>query len=405
MQFANRYRGLVMQETDTYTYDFLLHLVQPSAAVMDEEASNQRLLSCSLALTILSTAARMPDLAASSDMIDLLPAVLRVARCGGIQGAIEELNPSTTSRPSNVPAATSDSTPVNQGVSESLEVATAVAASGVPALQAALEAGALEACTALMTDPLQRECWMAAARLMGTMAEGAAAAGRRSLLWEDFAQATAAAIAVLGSAMAAAAATAVGPPAKAAAQPPAAAPALDPAMLQLEAVHTLLLLLPPPEASTLHSQLLESAVREGQQDTGAAPGPSGTPSTSTKESTPGRLPWTISVRDVLNTMLRSKLGVRQKQSALQLAAALVQMFGHPWIMAGVQLPQGREYPAAPRTDKLLQARIRIPYFWDGYILSVFIACMKACMCMALFVHAQTSCLREGMLFQTSSSNT
>ena len=53
-----------------------------------------------------------------------------------------------------------------------------------------------------------------------------------------------------------------------------------------------------------------------------------------------RQDWPASVRRGLNWLLRSRVSAVQKHSALQLAAALVELAGPGWLLArGEQLPE------------------------------------------------------------------
>jgi hypothetical protein len=79
-------------------------------------------------------------------------------------------------------------------------------------------------------------------------------------------------------------------------------------MVHLEALHHLLLLLPLPEGSPVAQQL------ERQHD--QRPGGS----------------WGAHVRAGLLQLLRSRKGVVQTQSALQLAAAAVELLGPGWLL-------------------------------------------------------------------------
>lgn len=362
------------------TFCFVLLSQAAGAPEPDSEAAQKARLSCALALAILAAACRLPDVAASEEMRERLPLLLRVAQHGGAGAAMAAAQRSAAPRTAAASATTTqgpdamDTAGDDEGdrasAMDAIECAAAVAASSAGAGLVALAAGGLEAAAAVLSDAAQRGAWLPATRLLGSIAEAVTAANQRSVLWEDEAPAAAAAVAALAGAM-------VAPP-PAAGAGAAAAGGFDPAVVQLEGLHTLLLLLPPPEGCALHTRLLglagPSAAAAGSSAAGigaataaagaarSAAGASGSGKVGVSSAPRGAAPWTACLHSVLNAMLRSRLGGTQKQSALQLAAAVVQMCGHEWVTSGrpghgdgsssAAVEPGAAAPA--RSDALLQ---------------------------------------------------
>jgi hypothetical protein len=70
--------GRTRTTPDLSLVDACVHGPQDLQSPSSEDAYQQELLSCSLALAILGTACRLPDLAGSEDMTDRIPALVKV---------------------------------------------------------------------------------------------------------------------------------------------------------------------------------------------------------------------------------------------------------------------------------------------------------------------------------------
>uniref|UniRef100_A0A7S3R638 Uncharacterized protein n=1 Tax=Dunaliella tertiolecta TaxID=3047 RepID=A0A7S3R638_DUNTE len=113
----------------------------------------------------------------------------------------------------------------------------------------------------------------------------------------------------------------------------------DGAMLQLECLHTLLLLLTPAlHLERVRRHLAASAYPEAQpsspghlrdQSQGKGPCRHASPTTGQQQEQRG---WALAVQRGLGWMLRSRTGATQKHSALQLAAAMTELLGPRWVL-------------------------------------------------------------------------
>ena len=73
---------------------FGIFSLQDLQAPTSEDAYQQELLSCGLALAMLGSACRLPDLAGSEEMIERIPALVKVRELGGVHAhSIYHSNP------------------------------------------------------------------------------------------------------------------------------------------------------------------------------------------------------------------------------------------------------------------------------------------------------------------------
>eukprot|EP00798_Chlamydomonas_sp_ICE-L_P007486 gene7486-631_t len=117
----------------------------------------------------------------------------------------------------------------------------------------------------------------------------------------------------------------------------AASRAADAAMVQLEALHTMLLLMPIPEELDLHKQLQSPA----------------------KLKTPKLRHWADAVRLGLGWIMQSRVSGVQKHSAIQLAAAMVALLGPSWQMNPHAPGEGESTDAAASFIQVLTETLHV----------------------------------------------
>mmetsp|Transcript_36419 Transcript_36419/g.81053 ORF Transcript_36419/g.81053 Transcript_36419/m.81053 type:complete len:1243 (+) Transcript_36419:134-3862(+) len=312
----------------------------------DDEAYQQQVMSSGLALAILSSACRLPELAAAPDMLDKVPALIKVVKAGGVGNLVPRPPSAMLSEQQDAQAAAAAAV---SSVCDSLECLLGIAAAGGrPGAELLLAAGGLEAANralamtvgsqvvgglpagggsssggaheggygtgskgASQLGPQSLQAAMCAVRLLGLLLEGT---GSRAAVMSDHPDALLSSLAALGTLLGHPAVLAQQQQPAAAAAGPGGAPDRgegDAAMLQLEALHTLLLLLPIPQELELHQRVSTAMFRHE---------------------------WPTSIRRGLNWILRSRVGAVQKHSALQLSAALVDLAGPGWLLARGETP-------------------------------------------------------------------
>ncbi|GAX74169.1 hypothetical protein CEUSTIGMA_g1618.t1 [Chlamydomonas eustigma] len=332
---------------------------------LTEDLYQQEILSCGLALAILSRASRLPDVAAGEDMMERVPALVKVVKAGGVSSLITRPTSGAAGYESQ---ASSDSAPLSATatVGDALECLVNIATSG-PKMGAgattALLAGGLEAATkalaaavgsgtaglglsgsvssrkldvstlqtgvkgqghaevagagssredeGVLAQQEQRRVAMLAVRLVAVLLQFGGHSRLQTL--SDQADVLQHTVVALGSLIGHPSMMAQLQEVPSSATPSEPQGQEDAAMLQLEALHALLLILPLPQELELHQRLSSGMHRQE---------------------------WPASVRRGLNWLLRSRVSAVQKHSALQLAAALVEMSGPAWLLArGEQLPE------------------------------------------------------------------
>jgi hypothetical protein len=263
------------------------------------DALQQAQVSCSLGLSVLSAACRLPDVAGSAGLLQLLPAMVAVISAGGV-------GPALSPRAAAGSAAPQDDAAGAATVVDALECAVACVsaqpqlAAGAAAASGALAAAAAAAGRGLAAGHATQQ--MLAVQLMAALlVSWQQQQQQQHQQQQDTCEADAAAashaVATLMHAFAAPGGTPLGTQQR---------PPLDAAMVQLEALHTLLLVLPADADSLLGAHLAAAAA--GGDD------------------------WPHQARCGVLRMLRSRGGAVQKRSALRLAAACVELVGPSWLL-------------------------------------------------------------------------
>ena len=308
---------------DTFISRMLLPLHPPEALAVplppaDTVEREKQAATCSLGLAVLCSFARVPELAQSPGLLQKLPLLLRVIRAGGVTTLINQAGdrpPPPSPRPPKGTGA-GPLAPMDAGaVQDALEYAVAVASSSEQARDLALHGGAVSAALQLLQDPSSVHhptLLLLVVRLMGALFSGP----KRLEVVVSSPSEMLQLLPVLARVFALPAAL---PSARCGQQQH---PQLPPpqqqqtegrerqlAALQLETLHVLLLLLPLPLPQGQHLQsALQAAARRGQ--------------------------WPHQIRAGLEVLLRGRVGAVQRHSALQLAAAMVNLVGAQWALGG-----------------------------------------------------------------------
>lgn len=259
----------------------------PGDPPADEEARQKQAGMAALGVAVLSSAAQVPDIAASDDFIQLLPLFLSVVRAGGVSPLA-----------SLPPEAAGDGTDAAVAL-DALQCAVAAAAASEEGRRVAAESGALAVAAAALRraaaadprrDDLDAALW--ATQLAAVVLGGP----DRTSLIVDNGDAVIGLVSGLARAAALPALLADSEAARAA------------AALHLDALHALLLILPLPLPEVIDAQ--EDLERGALQ---AA--------------------WAWHLRLATAVMLRSRAAAVQRHSALALAAAAVGLAGPGWLTA------------------------------------------------------------------------
>jgi len=272
---------------------------QQQQSPFNEETAQKQVGMAALGLAVLSSAAQVEEIASSQDFMQLTPLFLNVARASGVSPLILAPKAAELSQVSAKIEPETDAASVR----DALECAVAVATSSEEGRQIAEDSGALQAAADVLrcfakassetnTPPAgsyQTEFW--AVRLISAIL--AAGSDRASII-----ESNTAAIEALVPGLAYAFAL------------PAFLPQENEkrqaAALHLESLHALLLILPLPlpQAHAAHEFLTQGALQSL---------------------------WAKHMRLGIGMILRSNAAAVQRHSALQLAAAMVGMFGHRWL--------------------------------------------------------------------------
>lgn len=314
----------------------LLSLNGLQAAPASQEQQEVRQASAGLGLAVLAGFCRVPDLAASQDIIQDVPLLLKVLRSSGVQGILQPGR--SGGRETEVGA-----------VHDALEALTTIAAASEEGRLVCLQSGGIAAAaTALQDAVLHHELAPMAVGFIGALLQGSS---RYDLLSEQGEPLSAAvppmaallaatpppqqhplqpqpqaaadsastqeSVSITDLMAAAAAAQPAQEPTDTAAQehadeaakraPPPVSVEDDAAARQLEVLHTLLLLLPPPEGSTLARLLAASAADHSST-------------------------WPGDLRKGVAAILRSRAPPATRQAALVLASAAVDLCGPSWLL-------------------------------------------------------------------------
>lgn len=351
----------------TFLARLLLPLSTRAPPPAGGEAAQKAAASCALGLAVLSSCVRVPDLAASPEVLEKLPLLLNVVRAGGIgpllagragtAGTAAGGAGSSSAAPPATPDAICDAASDAAAVQDALECVVAAARSGEEGRAVAADSGglvaaatvlqrcpaeetqqlslALQLMAALLADGGCRaevqgewrtsgsmESWLAlsercctatSARLSSAWmsrqsphprAHQTARAGDEALILGQLLPALARAFALPAQQLRASSSG----KGKAAGQQ--AGQQLQERLLavQLEALHVLLLLLPLPHTAHVPAGQLQGAA--------------------------GGTAWLAQLRQGLALLLRGRVSAVQRHSALQLAAAVVDLAGLEWLLGG-----------------------------------------------------------------------
>ncbi|KAK9830359.1 hypothetical protein WJX72_011255 [[Myrmecia] bisecta] len=301
------------------------------AAPADAEGIQKQRATCELALAVLSSICRVPELAQAGDVVDKVPLLIKVVKSGGLARLLQH---SGATQPPPAEGAASDAA----AVQDALECLTAIATAGQEGRLVCLESQGIQAASAALQAAVRdNAAWRGLP--MQWLATLVAAAQTVPSILEEGCQALADAVPALAQLLSAPASVPTSPKAampqashaaKAGAQPapgPTASPAgamgaVDPLALQLEALHVLLLIF--SLASTQAPEVQELLSESGWE----APGG-----------------WPAAVRRGLKLLLSSRIGVVQRQAALGLAAAASQLLPPDWLLepAGAQVNGSDEF--------------------------------------------------------------
>ncbi|GAB4817373.1 hypothetical protein N2152v2_004419 [Parachlorella kessleri] len=379
---------VIKEVFDAVGFTFLSRLVLPLLAgktnnplVADPEALQKAAATARLGLAVLSSFARVPELAAAEEMVEKLPLFLKVARAGGVLPILHEAVPVAPAAPSaplaeqhppqpnerlqsasQQPAAAAVGVQAEEpqaeaaSVVDALECALCVAQSGAEGRHVALESGALGTALVVLQRALAstqqpaehvpqqqqqqqqqavRECLLVVRLLSVVLAgpEGAAGIlGSVELVVEVVPHLVGllALPAFLHAANGKPAVTAQ----PAASANTAAGPAGDVAALQLEALHVLHLLLVHAsmdgDCPALSAALADSAARAAQQAQHAGRG------------------WPADIRLGLELVLRSRVSPVERHAALQIAAAISDLARPDWLVGEAGSRAAAPGPTASR---------------------------------------------------------
>jgi len=354
-----------------------------------DDQLQQQHLSVALGLSIISAVARAQDVAGSEELLQLAPLLSKVAAAGGVADALQQQQ---QQQQEDKVAAWVDAAADLAAAEDALECLLACASSGSYQRSVLLESNGLHTAAAALASALtvaqQLQCHTAAAsaangaeaaatagaaaaaraamlsiQLLGVLLEGEAAA-RAGLITQHQTQAAAAVMLL---------ATVFGGKLPEQHSPPASkqgrVQGTDAAALQLDALHALLLLLPLPEAALQTQGILSAAALalaaagadagqaagaaavKAAEATAAAAGDDSQPDAAVSQVSRQLLlraaaaagDWGSALRQGLVQVLRSRVGAVQRHSALQLAAAVLEVLGPSWL-----LPQQQQQQQGPQ---------------------------------------------------------
>lgn len=335
-------------------------------AAADLQRVQQQQLSAALGLSVLSSACRLPEVAAGDDLLSLTPLLLSAAAAGGTSRVLAAHGSSSNGSGAKVAGtqpAWADAAADAAAAADALECLLACASGGdgstmrvllesdapraaVQALQSALAAldgagqtydtttpgdgGDAEVEAAAVRGSALQAVALSVQLLATLLAVGGSSSSSSSNLG---AERTAAAIMLLsrvfGSDL---------PGALTAAASAPRLPGVDPAALQLQAQHALLLLLPLPISSDAAAMLKSSAealaecssgnnMEEASWRTAAADLP-----TDLRAAALVAGGWPAALQLGVLRMLQSRVGAVQRHSALRVAAAAVDLVGPGWLL-------------------------------------------------------------------------
>ncbi|CAL8468607.1 g8147 [Coccomyxa elongata] len=299
----------------------LLPLRRPQLTEHSEQSRQTDGSACVLALAVLASSCRLSDIAAREEVMDKVPLFVKVVNNGGISQLLNmhgrQIQAQDWRRMDE------------EAVKDALECLLAVAAASPDGHTICLESGALAAaCSALQAKRSNAGIEAQSAlvlRLLGILLQRA----EHGTVLADSALDVAAAVPAVASFMvldtrstssAAAAAEKGKQPEAGKAPAPQAPDMMDPAALQLEALHVLLLILslPGPQVEECLLASSKAAVSSG-------------------------MGWPLRARSGIATLLRGRLAPAQRQTALQVAASILGLIGPEWLLApshdGEDLPE------------------------------------------------------------------
>ncbi|KAL4448249.1 hypothetical protein ABPG75_005468 [Micractinium tetrahymenae] len=278
----------------------------------------QEAATCALALAVLSSFARVPELAGSEDILEKLPLLLNVVRAGGIapllaarHGGPAEGAAAGTAQPAGAAGAgvpEQGAGADEAAVQDALECAVAAARSGPEGAAVAADSGAVGAAVAALAacPPSATQRMSLALQLLTAVL--ADEARRAQLVAEDPSTVLHQLLPALAGVFALPAQQ-LNSSSKQQQQQgqEREAEELQRRLLavQLEALHVLLLLLPLPQAALAAGSPLGRGAR-----------------------------WPAQLRQGLGLLLRGRISAVQRHSALQLAAAVVDLAGAGWLLGG-----------------------------------------------------------------------
>ena len=141
----------------TFLARLLLPLSSRAPPPAGAEAAQKAAASCALGLAVLSSFVRVPDLAASADVLDKLPLLLNVVRAGGIAPLLAPRAAAAAPAAAGggagdgaAPAAVCNAASDAAAVQDALECVVAVARSGEEGRAVAADSGALAAAAAVL---------------------------------------------------------------------------------------------------------------------------------------------------------------------------------------------------------------------------------------------------------------
>lgn len=280
---------------DAVGMDFILRLLAPLDSPMVHAAADMSILeqhcsSCSLGLAILSLCSQISEVATLPDVIDKVPALLGVVSSGGVTKVVaENLDMGDMERrgEEDDAAAAAD----QKSVKDALDIVYHICSVSTEAQRMALSIGLFQELTLVVQKKSSVPILLTAVRLLNVVLSTL----DRAKILSRFATQAAELVVALAYTLAL-------PPGK------IFGIELSEVHVHLEALYTLLLLLPPPRAAhEYEAHLQRSAMYED---------------------------WPAHMRSGLSRILKSRTGVIQRHSALQLAAAMTCLVDPTWLTAG-----------------------------------------------------------------------
>jgi hypothetical protein len=373
----------------------LLPLQQQQQQHVDTDKLQQQHLSVVLGLSILSAACRLPDVAGGDDVLQLVPLLLKVAAAGGVAHVLQptasaaaadqahqQHDSSSWADPSVEAAAAADALECAVACASrgSYQQSVVLESNGFQAAVSALQAGLIALDTLNTTAMQQKQAQqqqqqqqdsaaaqvaaglqqvMLSVHLLSLLLGSEAASGAAAQLQQDCPHDVSAAVMLLARVFGGTLSSSSAPGASSSSSSSSSSSGPDLAALQLQAQHALLLLLPLPEDSPAAALLVHAAenaagVPQQQQQQRRGDNSKLVAATSSVAGD-----WPHALRQGLCRVMRSRVGVVQRHSALRLAAACLELLGPAWLLPQQQQQQ-QQYEAGSVGGSAAAAAVACP---------------------------------------------